>query len=387
MVAHRRDLSVAKNEGRRMTMIASAPIIAKAALEKSGAGSSYGLPVEELDATSASEWDAFVARAGGSFFHKIGWLQSVAQTYGYGIKFLAVRDRQKEITGILPLVDVKSPLFGRSLVSSGFAVGGGILSEDGSSQKALADYAEQLGAAAKASYVELRGGTAPQNWLSKEGVYAGFEKKLPMAEEDALKAIPRKKRADLRKAIKAEGEGRLKFVAHAPLEKVYALYARSVRDLGTPVFGQKWLRALQQNFNKDEISFSLVEADGVAIAGLVTFWHGKKVMPYYGGALPAARSLHAYDFLYWKIMCEAITRGFSQFDFGRSKQGTGAFAYKTYWGFEPQPLIYHYKLIRASEMPDINPNNPKFVLATKIWKRLPLFIANRAGPVLARNLA
>jgi FemAB-related protein (PEP-CTERM system-associated) len=369
-----------------MTMIASAPIIAKAALEKSGAGSSYGLTVEELDETSALEWDAFVARAGGSFFHKIGWLQSVAQNYGYQIKLLAVRDRQNNITGVLPLVDVKSPLFGRSLVSSGFAVGGGILSEDGPSHRALADYAEQLGETAKASYVELRGGAAPQNWLSKQDVYAGFEKTLPAKEEDALKAIPRKKRADLRKAIKAEGEGRLKFIAHAPLEKVYALYARSVRDLGTPVFGKNWLRGLQQNFSKDEISFSLVEADGIAIAGLVTFWHGKKVMPYYGGALPAARGLHAYDFLYWKIMCQAIERGYSQFDFGRSKQGTGAFAYKTYWGFEPQPLVYHYKLITADAMPDINPNNPKFALATKIWKRLPLFIANHAGPVLARNL-
>ncbi|GEM_PF-240087 len=370
-----------------MTMIASVPIIAKAAREKSGAVSSPELTVEELDDTHSVEWDRFVTQGGGSFFQKTGWLKSIMQSYGYGIKYLAVRDRQKNITGILPLVDVKSSLFGRSLIATAFAVGGGISSKDMASQKALAQYAEQLGQAAKASYVELRGGTAPQNWLSKEGVYAGFEKSIPDNPEDALKAIPRKKRADLRKAIKAEGEGRLKFIAHAPLEKVYDLYARSVRDLGTPVFARKWLRALQQNFSKEEIGFSLVEADSVPIAGLVTFWHGHKVMPYYGGALPAARGLHAYDFLYWKIMCAAITRKCSIFDFGRSKLGTGAFAYKTYWGFEPQPLVYHYKLITANAMPDINPNNPKFVLATKIWKRLPLFIANRAGPVLARNLA
>jgi hypothetical protein len=74
------------------------------------------------------------------------------------------------------------------------------------------------------------------------------------------------------------------------------------------------------------------------------------------------------------------------FDYGRSKHGTGSFDFKRNWGFEPQPLGYEYRLIRSARVPEVNPLNPKYRLAIKMWQRMPLSLANRIGPLIARNL-
>ena len=101
---------------------------------------------------------------------------------------------------------------------------------------------------------------------------------------------------------------------------------------------------------------------------------------------PAARALNANDFLFLSIMCRARERGYGRFDFGRSKFGTGSFAYKTYWGFEPQPLHYEYKLFGVRKMPDLNPLNPRYSPFVSMWRLLPLILSSRLGPPLARHL-
>ena len=100
----------------------------------------------------------------------------------------------------------------------------------------------------------------------------------------------------------------------------------------------------------------------------------------------AARGLGAYDFMYWEVMRRAADRGARVFDFGRSMAGTGSFAFKKNWGFEPRFLAYEYQLAAGESVPDVNPLNPKYRAFIAAWKRLPLPIANRLGPFLARGL-
>jgi hypothetical protein len=95
--------------------------------------------------------------------------------------------------------------------------------------------------------------------------------------------------------------------------------------------------------------------------------------------------MRAYDYLYYSLMRRAVLRGIRTFDFGRSKVGSTHSLTKTYWGFEPQPLLYHVALIRAKEIPNVNPNNPKFARFVELWKKLPLPVANVLGPIAARN--
>ncbi|WP_306253794.1 FemAB family XrtA/PEP-CTERM system-associated protein [Parvularcula sp. IMCC14364] len=337
--------------------------------------------------TLQSRWDAFVkASAEGSFFHLYAWSNVIRRTYGHKPLYLYSEDSDGQLTGILPLVLVKSPFFGRSLISTAFTVGGGLIASDNASRQALVTRAQEIAAQEKVEYVELRGGEKPAGWESKSEVYAGFVSDIPADADENLKRIPRKKRADLRKAIKKVESGEMELEVTKQTGEFYQLYAESVRNLGTPVWPEKLVRNILKAFPEDT-EVLVVKASGQPVAALVSFYHGDTVLPYYAGAGIAARKLHAYDYLYWEQMRRAHDQGYSRFDFGRSKVGTGAFAYKTHWGFEPEPLTYHYYLENADTVPDINPNNPKFRLITRAWQKLPLPLANRLGPVLAGNLA
>ncbi|MCI5043315.1 MAG: FemAB family PEP-CTERM system-associated protein [Aquisalinus sp.] len=339
------------------------------------------------DLSAQSQWDDFVLNhPDGSFFHLYGWSDVIYKTYGHEPFYLYTVNYKGDVTGILPLILVKSPFFGRSLISTAFTVGGGVLATDPVSMDALLQQSKELAVAEDAQYVELRGGASVDGWHTKADVYAGFVTDIPADRDENLKQIPRKKRADLRKAIKRAELGELRVESVKHTNEFYKLYAESVRNLGTPVWPEKLLRNILATF-PDQTEILVARAEEEAVAALVSFYFRDTVLPYYAGAGFAARKLHAYDYLYWEQMRRARDAGCKKFDFGRSKVGTGAYAYKTHWGFEPHSLSYHYHLVKADTVPDVNPNNPKFQLVTKVWQKLPLPIANRLGPILASNLA
>ncbi|MGH6995597.1 MAG: FemAB family XrtA/PEP-CTERM system-associated protein, partial [Stellaceae bacterium] len=280
---------------------------------------------------------------------------------------------------------VKSRLFGDALISTAFTTGDGIVADDNMAAQALADDAAELGQRFAVDFVELRQsvslpiGTA---WHAKTELYFGFERALAVNDADNLKAIPRKKRADLRKAI---DDRRLVTDTDAPIETFFGIYAESLRNLGTPVLPLRFYRAIKATFG-DAVEISTVAGPDGPAAALMSFYFKDCVLPYYGGAVPAARRLHAYDLMYWAQMQRAAARGARLFDFGRSKRGTGSFDYKTYWGFEPTPLGYQYRLVKRANLPEINPLNPKYRLMVGTWRRFPLALANRIGPVVARQI-
>ena len=116
------------------------------------------------------------------------------------------------------------------------------------------------------------------------------------------------------------------------------------------------------------------------------FESGTVCTAYYGGASDEARHTHAYDLMYYKLMCLAAENGRTIFDFGRSKGNTGAFNYKKFWGFEPKPIPHSYLTIHDEKIPNNTPLNPKFQRHIQIWKMLPLWLANNMGPVIMRHL-
>ncbi|MGH7001025.1 MAG: FemAB family XrtA/PEP-CTERM system-associated protein, partial [Stellaceae bacterium] len=218
---------------------------------------------------------------------------------------------------------------------------------------------------------------------AKTQLYFGFERAIAASDAENLKAIPRKKRADLRKAI---DDRRLVTDAEAPVETFFGIYAESLRNLGTPVLPLRFYGAIKATFG-DAVEISTVAGPEGPVAALMSFFFKDRALPYYGGAVPAARRLHAYDLMYWAQMQRAAARGVRVFDFGRSKRSTGSFDYKTYWGFEPAALGYQYRLVQRADLPEINPLNPKYRLMVGTWRRLPLALANRIGPVVARQIA
>lgn len=344
--------------------------------------------IVEATEADAPRWEQFVhIEPTATYFHQFGWRRVIRDAYGYrGLYLMAVRGG--DIVGVLPLIDVKSPLLGRSLISTAFTVGGGVASSDPEAARLLAEAAREAGQKRRVKYVELRG-PAPEGdgWTVKDTVYAGFERELPMTEAEVLKAIPQKRRAEVRKGIKLAESGGVEIAAGDDVDLFYDLYADACRTHGTPIFPRRFAQAAWREFGAtSEILF--IRAAGRPIYAIWTFFFRDRTMPYYIGAnAPLARAHHAYDYGMYRVMLRALDRGARRFDFGRSKYGTGAFENKTYWGFEPQPLPYSYALIGAREMPNINPKNPKFSRIAEAWKKLPLPLANVAGPLLAPHLA
>lgn len=329
--------------------------------------------------------DFLAAHEAASPFHRPAWMQAVQRGCGHHVHYLLAKEGN-DIVGLLPLHDVRSRLFGRALVSSAFAVGGGILARDGAVERALADTAWMLAKELGCPSLELRSGALPtgQDWHIDREVYAGFIRPLAADDDAELAAIPRKQRAEVRRSLGFDLEFSVG-TDEADRRAHYRVYAESVRNLGTPVFPRGLFDAVLNAFGKDA-DILTVHQDGKPVASVLSLYHRGTVMPYWGGGTKEARGLRANDFMYFALMRHARGRGCSQFDFGRSKVGTGAFAFKKNWGFAPQPLTYAVRTADGTAPRAINPLDPKYKLKIALWQRLPLAIANRIGPIIARGL-
>ena len=183
-----------------------------------------------------------------------------------------------------------------------------------------------------------------------------------------------------------KGQGnRLRSEIDADIDRLYRVYAESVRNLGTPVFAKNYFRILREEF-ADCSDIVTITSGSQAVAAVLNFYFRDEVLPYYGGGVRAARALAANDFMYWEVMRRACERGYRTFDFGRSKIGTGSYAFKHNWGFPATPLTYQFRLAPGRTMPDLNPLNPKLRLFVAAWKRLPLPLAARLGPPIVRGI-
>lgn len=331
--------------------------------------------------------EAFVAaHPEGTPFHRPAWLLAVEQ--GTGNRSLALlAERGGEIVGYLPLNEIHSPIFGRLLASTGFAVGGGLLLAEGAKPGAMFAALEELALRRSCPAAELRGGHLPtrrEGWAIRQDSHCGFVHELAADDEAQLLAIPRKQRAEVRKglsdALSVEvGTGEHDRAAH------YAVYAESVRNLGTPVFPRALFDAVLDRFGADA-DILTVRHEGRPVASVLSLYHRGSVMPYWGGGTWEARRLRANDRMYYALMLHARQRGCTHFDFGRSKTGSGAYDFKRNWGFEPEPLSYANWTAPGAERRDADPTSASHSAKIELWKRLPLPLANAIGPWIARGL-
>lgn len=331
--------------------------------------------------------DAFVRdHPDGTPFHLSLWIDAVEQGCGQRGRTLLAEDHRGRIVGVLPLTEVVSPLFGRALVSSGFAVGGGPLAATPAVRDNLLAAAVKLALDLGCRTLEIRGGSVPADgWHSDETSYVGFERELAADADSQLLAIPRKQRAEIRRAL---GLGLTTSQGSEPKERRehYAIYAESVRNLGSPVFPRALFDAVLDRFGPEADILTVHKGEQAVASVLSLYWRGT-VMPYWGGGTREARALRANDLMYFALMDHArLNKGCTRFDFGRSKAGSGPAAFKRNWGFEARPLRYHAKSMSGSGPRDINPASAKYRMQVSLWKRLPLPIANAIGPLISRGL-
>lgn len=335
------------------------------------------------DKAACARIDAFVAaHPTGTIFHRPQWSRGVERGCRQRAHYL-IAERAGALVGCLPLTEVRSPLFGNAVVSAGFGTGGGILADDDLAAERLAEAGWALAGELGCGSLELRGGPVPDGFKAQTGVYARFDRALPADADALLNSIPRKQRAEVRRALELDltvtaGSDAVHRAAH------FRVYSESVRNLGTPVFPSALFAAMLDEFG-DETDIVLVRHGKAPVAALLNFYFKGVCQPYWGGGTFAARGCRANDLVYFEVMRRAIERGCTRADFGRSKIGTGPWSRKRIWGFDETPIVH---AVRATDgaAREINPLDSKYRLKVEAWKRLPLWAANRIGPLIARGL-
>jgi FemAB-related protein (PEP-CTERM system-associated) len=318
-------------------------------------------------------------------FHRPIWLNAVAQGTGNAALALLL-EQAGDLVGYLPLNLIHSPLFGRMLASTGFAVGGGMLLTSGTDPAPIFAALEEMCRRHLCPTAELRGGPLPgerAGWVIKTQSHSSFIRPLATDDEAELLAIPRKQRAEVRKGLANDFEvvtGGLDLA-----DEHYHVYATSVRNLGTPVFPSALLRAVLEGFGA-QADILTIRHEGQAVASVLSLYHRGAVMPYWGGGTRAARGLRANDRMYFELMRHARARGCTHFDFGRSKTNSGAHDFKRNWGFEPAPLSYGVYTVPGAPRRDADPTSAAHSRRIELWKKLPLPVANLIGPWIARGL-
>ena len=340
-------------------------------------------PVIVRDDVPAATAEAYVAsHPDGSTYHRPAWIQVVRQAFGHEAQYSAAMAGDR-IVGVLPLVFFRSRVFGRFAVSMPFFNYGGILANTAEAERALLDRAIRATEQARGTHLELRHTRQHFAELTPRRHKVAMELRLEPDVDGQWAALDKKVRNQVRKAEKSalgilHGGSEL-------LPQFYSVFARNMRDLGTPVYSSRFFREVLAAFPQHTRVF-VITFEGQPIAASVIHWYRDRVEVPWASSLRECNPLCANVYLYWQMLRFAVERKFRTFDFGRSTPGEGTFHFKKQWGAEARELVWEYWTPPGTPLADLSPKNPKFAYAIRAWQRLPVRVATALGPMLVRNI-
>lgn len=328
---------------------------------------------------SAADWDAFVrTQRGWTHFHLFGWRDVIAAVHGHDCPYLAAWDGDR-LTGVLPLVRVTSALFGRYLVSMPFVNYGGPLGEP-EAVRALAAEAVRLASAGRARLLELRSAVDLPLDLAVSHRKITVVLDLPPGNAEAVfNGFKGKLRSQIRRPQK---EGVTIAFGADQVGPFYEVFARHMRDLGTPAQPRTLFEAIARTFGEDAW-FGCAYLGGRPVACGAGFRWGDEFEMTWASALSAFQSIAPNMLLYWAFIERAAAEGLARFNFGRCTPGSGTHRFKQQWGGRDVPL-YWYQAGEAGATP--SPDQAAYAWGPRLWKRLPLAVSNTLGPRIVRGI-
>ena len=330
------------------------------------------------------EWDLFSQSAdNATAYHSFGWKDVFEKSFGHKCYYLAVVDDNQCWQGVLPLVHMRSRLFGNCLVSLPFVNYGGLLCKGPEAAAILLAEAEKLRGTCGASHIELRHISDVYGNLPTKQHKVTMVLDLCESHERQWAAFDPKLRNQIRKSQKSGLSfqlGRLEL-----LSNFYDVFSRNMRDLGTPVYAERLFSNVLETFPASTMIGIVFHGEKAIAAGLVSWFKNKMEIPW-ASSIREYNALCPNHMLYWEMMQFAIGKGLTKFDFGRSTPNEGTYNFKRQWGALPLQLNWQYVMEAGRELPDVSPHNPKYELAIRVWQRLPLAISKVLGPFIVRNI-
>ena len=342
----------------------------------------YEISVSLLN-NEQDEWNDYVAgNAAASIYHRAEWQALIQKTFGHESFYFLARGPDGDITGILPLVRLKSRLFGDFLVSMPYFNYGGAIADMEFVEDMLMQAANEHAATLGVSHIEYRD-DIPRRGLPARSDKVNMILPLPHNEEALWTGFSSKLRSQIRRPLRENLETLCGSEEY--LDDFYAVFSRNMRDLGTPVYGKAFFRNILHCFPVDS-RILVVRMKNTPVAAGFLIGHRDRLEIPWASAVKEVNPLGVNMFFYWKVLQYAVGKHYRYFDFGRSSIGSGTYRFKEQWGAQPKQIYWHYHMTEKGELPSLNPGNPKYFLAINIWKRLPLILTNTLGPLIVRNL-
>lgn len=339
--------------------------------------------ISQLDADSLQEWNRFVdASPHARIYHRAEWAALIKEVFGHESLYLYARDQNSAIAGVLPLIAMRSALFGNFCISMPYFNYGGAVANTDDLETALMQYAANVVDSRKYQFIEYRDDKSRDGWLAKQDKITMMLELLddPEAMFAQLKS---KVRSQIRRPMREDVT--VEFGAEELLDDFYLAFTTNMRDLGTPPYTKTFFQEILRRF--PENAYLAIVRKGSAVAGGAFLLGYKDTLE-----IPWASTIRRYNplgvnmLMYWEIIKSAIERGYSYFDFGRCSKDAGTYRFKKQWGSEEKQLYWHYSLLQGNELPQINPNNAKYKLFIETWKKLPLPVTRLIGPHIVRNI-
>jgi len=329
------------------------------------------------------DWDDYVLKhEGGTFFHQIGWKKAIERAYGLKSYYLLAKDGDK-IIGVLPLFAVKHIAHGRCLVSLPFGPYGGVCADNDKVKRALINAAAEITRTEKARYLELRQWNNSVSDLPLNNHYVTLILQLEEDSEKLWKNFKSEIRNRVRKAIKSGLEFHIG--DREDLKDFYAVYLENMRDLGTPAHSFAFIQAVMDEF-PSQIKIFLVRHAEKTIGGMFVILFKSAAINMWASSLKSYLQYSPNNLLYWGVIKFASENGYKYFDFGRSAWNSGTFIFKQRWGAQPKQLYYQYFLNKVNSIPDSAGSDKGQGLMVGLWKKLPLSVTKRLGPVIRKNI-
>lgn len=357
--------------------------------------------VVSLSDNNAEKWNDFVENASHpSLYHMWEWGEALLSTYGYKRYYFSAL-QEETVTGILPLIHVKSRLFGNRLISLPFCEYGGPLAapELSAPEKmqvtaALLDAANKLAKTLHLSYIEMRNPAIEdaEEFVESQGYavlprYVTFRVDLTKNPDELWANLDKSTRKSVRKAMKNQVTVR-EVEGEAQLRAFYTLYLRDMKRHGSPPHKYLFFKKLSELFQASgKMRILLAEYEGRFIGGRIVFCNGKTIFCWSSVSDAKYRNLNPSNLLLWETIEWGLKNGYHSLEMGRTRKGTTIYDFKKSWGGNEINLNEYicFTGTNKKELPD--PTETTYRYLAKIWSLMPISLSKRIGPKILSGIA
>lgn len=341
------------------------------------------MEIKHLAKSDFKRWEQYVStHPDSTFYHKVKWKEVMEESFRHNTYYLMAVNGDR-IVGILPLVLLKSLMFGSILCSMPFLNFGGICADNEEAERALLEEAARILQEVRGNYLELRHMRKSRLDIPNKTHKVSMTLELNADPEVLWNNFKTKQRTNIRRAAKNGLE--IRVGGKEFLKDFYTILSIGWRDLGTPIYGFSFFEEILNAFN-NSVEIYMVMHQGMPIATAFNGLFGDTVEGMWTYSLREFTKLQTTYFIYWEMTKRACEQGYKKFHLGRSTTESGGTFFKTKWNAVPNQLYWEYVLNRSEKIPELNVDNPKYEKAIKVWRKLPVRVSQWLGPFIAKGI-